>query len=169
VAITGAGVVTPTGLGYEAFRDSLCRGISGIGAITAFDCADLDTRIAAEVRVPDTELAAWVEPRKSVKLMSRAALFAVAAAAMARRQSRLGPDDVDPLRVGVVAGAGGMGPTDLDLLETQAGAAIESAAARRRWGKCVYRLSPHTASGPDRPRCKQCALPTRRRQIHRNV
>jgi 3-oxoacyl-[acyl-carrier-protein] synthase II len=133
VAITGAGVVTPTGLGYEAFRDSLCRGISGIGAITAFDCADLDTRIAAEVRVPDTELAAWVEPRKSVKLMSRAALFAVAAAAMARRQSRLGPDDVDPLRVGVVAGAGGMGPTDLDLLETQAGAAIESAAASGRW------------------------------------
>lgn len=133
VAITGAGVVTPIGLGYDAFRDALCRGISGIGTITAFDCAGLDTRIAAEVRVPDADLAAWVEPRKSVKLMSRAALFAVAAAAMARRQAQLGPDDVDPLRLGVVAGAGGMGPTDLDLLATQAGAAIDSAGAGGGW------------------------------------
>ena len=128
VAITGAGVVTPVGLGYDAFRGALCRGLSGIGPITAFDCTGLDTRIAAEVHASEAELAAWVEPRKAVKLMSRAAVFAVAAAAMARRHAGLGSDQVDPLRLGVVVGAGGMGPTDLDLLATQASSAIEAAA-----------------------------------------
>src|SRR5262249_50800604 len=61
------------------------------------------------------------------KLMSRAALFAVAAAAMARRQAGLGLRDADPRRIAVVVGAGGMGPTDVDLLAAQAEAAIAAA------------------------------------------
>jgi 3-oxoacyl-[acyl-carrier-protein] synthase II len=127
VAITGVGVVTPIGLGYEAFRDALRQGRSGVGPITVFDSAGLDTRIAAEVRAADAELAVWVEPPKATKLMSRAALFAVAAAAMARRHARLDRDEVDPRRVAVVVGAGGMGPTDLDLLAAQAEATIDAA------------------------------------------
>jgi 3-oxoacyl-[acyl-carrier-protein] synthase II len=129
VAVTGAGVVTPIGSGYEAFRDSLRQGRSTIGPIRAFDCTGLATRIAAEVDAREADLAAWVEPRKAVKLMSRSALFAVAAAAMARRQSGLERDQVDSSRFGVVVGAGGMGPTDIDLLTIQALAAIESARA----------------------------------------
>jgi 3-oxoacyl-[acyl-carrier-protein] synthase II len=127
VAITGAGVVTPIGCGYELFRDALQEGRSGVGRITAFDCSGLPTRIAAEVCDEDTDLAAWVEPRKAIKLMSRAALFAVAAAGMARQHALLGRGAVDPRRLGVVTGAGGMGPTDLDLLAIQAGAAIDAA------------------------------------------
>ena len=127
VAITGAGVVTPIGLGYEAFREGLREGRSGVGPITSFDCTGLDTRIAAEVRDGDAGLALWVEPRKAVKLMSRAARFAVAAAAMARRQAGLGHGDADPRRIAVVVGAGGMGPTDVDLLAAQAEAAIAAA------------------------------------------
>jgi 3-oxoacyl-[acyl-carrier-protein] synthase II len=129
VAITGAGVVTPIGCGYEAFRDALMHGRSGVGPITSFDCTGLDTRIAAEVRDGDAGLAAWVEPRKATKLMSRAALFAVAAAAMARRHAGLARGVVDPTRIAVVVGAGGMGPTDLDLLATQAEAVIAAAEA----------------------------------------
>ena len=129
VAITGAGVVTPIGCGYEAFREALARGRSGAGPITAFDCAGMATRIAAEVCDGAAALEQWVEPRKATKLMSRAALFAVVAAAMARQQAMLGRDAVDPRRLGVVAGAGGMGPTDLDLLAVQAGAVIEAARA----------------------------------------
>ena len=127
VAVSGAGVVTPIGSGYEAFRDALRCGRSGVGRITAFDCTGLSTQIAAEVDERQIDLAGWVEPRKSAKLMSRAALFAAAAAAMARRQAMLGRDAVDPLRLGVVVGAGGMGPTDLDLLAAQAQAAIDAA------------------------------------------
>jgi 3-oxoacyl-[acyl-carrier-protein] synthase II len=127
VAVTGAGVVTPIGCGYDSFREALRAGRSGAGPITRFDCAGLETRIAAEVRDPDADLERWVEPRKAVKTMSRAALFAAAAAAMARRQSGLERDAVDPVRVAVVMGAGGMGPTDLDLLATQVQAAIDAA------------------------------------------
>jgi 3-oxoacyl-[acyl-carrier-protein] synthase II len=127
VAITGVGLVTPIGSGYEEFSNALRAGRSGVGRITAFDSAGLDTRIAAEVRNGATDLAQWVEPTKAVKLMSRATLFAVAAAGMARRHARLGRDAVSPQRLGVVVGAGGMGPTDLDLLATQAGAAIDAA------------------------------------------
>ena len=128
VAITGAGVITPIGCGYDAFRDGLRAGRSGVGRITAFDCSGLATQIAAEVSDGAHDLAAWVEPRKATKLMSRAALFAVAAAAMARRQACLDRGAVDPCRLGVVMGAGGMGPTDLDLLATQASAAIDAAS-----------------------------------------
>ena len=127
VAITGAGVITPIGVGYEAFRDALRAGRSGVQPITSFDCTGFDTRIAAEVRDGDADLASWVEPPKAVKLMSRAARFAVAAAAMARRQAGLGRGDVDPCRMAVVVGAGGMGPTDLDLLAAQAEAVVAAA------------------------------------------
>jgi len=61
VAVTGAGVVTPIGVGVEAFGQALRAGCSGVGRITAFDCTGFDTRIAAAV--PDGfDGAAWVEP-----------------------------------------------------------------------------------------------------------
>ena len=121
------GVVTPIGWGYEAFRDALRTGRSGVRRIRAFDCTGLSTQIAAEVDDAHGDLLTWIEPRKSAKLMSRAALFAAAAAGMARRQAMLGRDAVDPRRFGVVVGAGGMGPTDLDMLTSQAEATIDAA------------------------------------------
>jgi 3-oxoacyl-[acyl-carrier-protein] synthase II len=127
VAITGIGVVTPIGVGRVEFADSLRAGRSGAARITAFDCDGFDTRIAAEVDDRRFDAGAYVEPRKMVKHMSRSATFAVAAAAMARRDAGLGRDDVDPYRVAVSLGAGGMGPVDLDLLSGQASAAIRSA------------------------------------------
>lgn len=129
IAITGIGVVTPIGIGSAAFRDALRAGRSGTKAIAAFDCDGFDTRIAAEVDA-GFDAGAYVEPRKMVKHMSRAASFAVAAAAMARRESGLAADDVDPYRVSVSLGAGGMGPVDLDLLAAQATAAIISSRGR---------------------------------------
>jgi 3-oxoacyl-[acyl-carrier-protein] synthase II len=126
VAITGIGVVTPIGVGLDAFGHALRAGCSGVRRISAFDCDGFDTQIAASVPT-DFDGTTWVEPRKMAKLMSRSALFAVAAAAMARRAAGLGAEDVDPCRIGVVLGAAGMGPTDNDLLATQARAVIESA------------------------------------------
>jgi 3-oxoacyl-[acyl-carrier-protein] synthase II len=126
VAITGIGVVTPIGIGFDAFAGALRGGTSGVRRIEAFDCSGFNTQIAAAVP-DDFDAAAWVEPRKSAKLMSRSALFAVAAAAMARQVAGLAAEDVDPERIAVVLGAGGMGPTDNDLLATQARAVLDSA------------------------------------------
>src|SRR5213592_3072831 len=96
VAITGIGVVTPIGVGRAEYTDALRAGRSGCGPITAFDCEGFDTRIAAEVDDRRFDAGAYVEPRKMVKHMSRPARFAVAAAAMARRDAALSSGDADP-------------------------------------------------------------------------
>jgi 3-oxoacyl-[acyl-carrier-protein] synthase II len=50
VAITGFGVVSPIGVGREAFWNSLEQGRSGIGRITRFDCTTFAVQLAGEVR-----------------------------------------------------------------------------------------------------------------------
>lgn len=125
VAITGVGLVTPIGVGADAFAEALFAGRSGIGHVTAFRCEGLETRIAGEVH--DFDPVRWVDPPKTAKLLSRAAAFAMAAASMARSMSGLSPDHVAPQRIGVSIGAGGMGPTDIELLALQAEAVIDSA------------------------------------------
>lgn len=125
VMVTGLGVVTPIGVGGEAFEDGLRSGCSGTADLRAFDCSGLDTRIAAEVDDDALRLVDLVTPRKAVKLMSRAAGFAVAASAQAREHARLGPDDVDPERLAVALGASGMGPSDFDMVRGEALALID--------------------------------------------
>lgn len=50
VVVTGLGVVSPIGIGADAFWTSLRHGASGIGPITKFDASNLASRIAGEVR-----------------------------------------------------------------------------------------------------------------------
>ena len=47
VVITGVGVVSPIGIGKEAFWDSLKNGRSGVGALTFFDTTDYPCKIDA--------------------------------------------------------------------------------------------------------------------------
>jgi len=127
VAVTGVGVVTPVGIGAGEFGRALRAGRSGVRRIRAFPCDGFETQIAAEVDDASLDAVRFVDPPKLLKLMSRSAVFAVAAAAMARREARLGADAVDPRRLGVCLGAGGMGVVDLDLLAGQADAVLASA------------------------------------------
>lgn len=48
--ITGIGVVSPLGVGKEAFFNALKEGKSGIKTITRFDATGFPVRIAGEVR-----------------------------------------------------------------------------------------------------------------------
>ncbi len=50
VAVTGVGVVTPIGIGKEAFWNALLEGRSGVRRIESFDPSPFPTQIAAEVR-----------------------------------------------------------------------------------------------------------------------
>ncbi|SRR6266568_625999 len=124
VAVTGVGVVTPIGIGADAFGQALRAGRSGVRRITAFPCDGFETQIAAEVDDASFDATSYVDPPKLLKLMSRSAIFAVASAAMAREAAQLGPGEVDPRRMGVCLGAGGMGVVDLDLLVGQAEAVL---------------------------------------------
>src|SRR5262245_25026175 len=135
VAITGAGVVTPIGIGADAFCEALRAGRSGVRRISAFPCEGFESQIAAEVADGSFDAVGFVNPPKLLKLMSRSAVFAVASAAMARRAAHLDAGEMDPARLGVSLGAGGMGVVDLDLLVGQAEAVLAAAGenGRTQW------------------------------------
>ncbi|MCK4324111.1 MAG: beta-ketoacyl-[acyl-carrier-protein] synthase II, partial [Armatimonadetes bacterium] len=50
VVITGLGVVSPVGIGKDAFWDAVVQGRSGIDWIEGFDTSDLYCRIGGQVR-----------------------------------------------------------------------------------------------------------------------
>src|SRR5262245_41166603 len=103
VVITGLGVVSPIGIGTEAFTASLRAGRSGVRAITLFDASGFPVRIGAEV--VDFDPKAYVRPRKSLKVMSREIQFGFAAADMAMTAAGLQQGQAEPDRFGVVFGA----------------------------------------------------------------
>jgi 3-oxoacyl-[acyl-carrier-protein] synthase II len=98
------GVVSPVGVGIDAFWDSLSHGRSGIAGITQFDASQAPVRIAAEVK-SDFDPARYIPNRKSMKLMSRSSLFAVSAAQMALADSGLELNKIDTSTIGVCMGS----------------------------------------------------------------
>lgn len=133
VAITGLGVVSPIGLGYQAAWDSLVAGRTGLRRISQFDPAHLRASVAGEV--VDFDPAEYVKPRKSLKVMARDAQFTVAAAGMAREHAALGVDDVDPERFGVLFG-GGVIRSPLEVVAAPYAACVDDDGVYEfgRWG-----------------------------------
>jgi 3-oxoacyl-[acyl-carrier-protein] synthase II len=121
IAITGIGVVSPFGLGREAFWDHVSRGVSGTRAITEFDATSYPCRVAAAVpRVtsdqaqrlagePDGNGNGHADPKR----YSRAALFGVLAAREAWHDAGLAHGEPN---AGVIIGTGGGG---IDVGEQQ--------------------------------------------------
>lgn len=103
VVITGMGVVSPIGIGKEAFWDSLKNGRSGVGRLTHFDASDYSCQIDAEIKGFDAEK--YIE-KKAIRRMDRFTQFAYAAADMAVRDAGLDQAKLDPDRVGVIVGSG---------------------------------------------------------------
>jgi 3-oxoacyl-[acyl-carrier-protein] synthase II len=115
VVITGLGIISPIGIGREAFWSSLQAGRSGVRQVTRFDTSGFPVHIGAEVI--DFDPKAYVRPRKSLKVMSREIQYGFAAADMAVSDARLTTPSVGPDRIGVVFGAD-MIYCDLEELET---------------------------------------------------
>jgi 3-oxoacyl-[acyl-carrier-protein] synthase II len=103
IVITGMGVVTPIGIGNEAFWDSLKNGRSGAGLVTFFDTADYPSKIDAEVKGFQPEL--YIE-KKSIKRMDRFTQFSCAAADMAIKDANLDLTKLNMDRAGVIVGSG---------------------------------------------------------------
>jgi 3-oxoacyl-[acyl-carrier-protein] synthase II len=103
VVVTGAGAVTPLGVGVEAFWARLVRGESGVGPVTLMDASDYPTRIAAEVK--DFAAEDWLD-KKEARRIDRFLAFAVAAAQMAMDDCRFPADPEVRLQTGVLIGSG---------------------------------------------------------------
>jgi len=103
VVITGYGVVSPIGIGIDAFWDSLANGRSGVTRVTSFDASQFSTQICAGVKNFEPEK--YID-KKKVRKMDRFTQLAFAAAKMAIEEAKLDMEKEDPFRVGVVVGSG---------------------------------------------------------------
>ncbi len=103
VVITGMGVVSPVGSNMETFWDSLRNGRHGIARIQAFDPSNSEVTVAAEVK--DFDPLDYFE-KKELRRTDRYNQYAIAAAVQAVEDCGTRFQDLDPYRVGVIAGSG---------------------------------------------------------------
>ncbi|MDR7417537.1 MAG: beta-ketoacyl-ACP synthase II [Armatimonadota bacterium] len=108
VVVTGLGVVSPIGIGHEAFWSGLMAGRSGVGEVTRFDASAFQTRIAAEVR--DFDPTAFMD-RKEVRRNDRFVQFAYAATRLAMEHAGFAITPANAYRTGVLIGSGIGGAT----------------------------------------------------------
>lgn len=103
VVITGLGVVSPIGIGRDAFWNALAGQQTGIGTAAALTRIGFPVTVGAEVK--NFEGKEFVTPRKSLKVMCREIQFAYAAAQLAMKDAGLTTGVVAPERLGVVLGS----------------------------------------------------------------
>lgn len=103
VVVTGLGIVSPIGIGLEAFNQSLHDRKSGVKLRESFAESDWPFRIGGII--DDYDPKQYVKPRKSLKLMCREIQFGFGAAQLALADAKLESDAIDPERAGVVCGS----------------------------------------------------------------
>ena len=103
VVVTGIGVVSPIGIGVDAFWGALLQGCNGIGRITHFNPSEYRSQMAAEVK--DFRPENWIE-EKTITRLDRFTHFALASAALAVQDAGLNGSAFDQNRAGVIIGSG---------------------------------------------------------------
>jgi 3-oxoacyl-[acyl-carrier-protein] synthase II len=107
VVITGMGVVSPNGIGKEAFCRATLLGKSGVKRITRFDSSHLPVHIGGEI--PEFDELAWVEARER-KHVSRVVPLCLAATTEAVKDSGLDTSAMsmdEKRQIGIILGTGG--------------------------------------------------------------
>ena len=90
VVVTGLGVISSLGIGWEEFWGNLLAGKSGISRITAFDTSKYDRHYAGEVK--DFDPTKFINKRK-VNKIGRSSQMAIAASKLALNDSNLKLND----------------------------------------------------------------------------
>ncbi len=101
VVITGLGVVSSIGIGWEKFWDALLNGKSGISPISSFDTSNQFTHNGGEVK--DFRPEDFI-PQEKLPTLSRASQMALAAAKLAIKDARLSVEGLQTMRGGVCLG-----------------------------------------------------------------
>ncbi|HHK67345.1 MAG TPA: beta-ketoacyl-[acyl-carrier-protein] synthase II [Candidatus Acetothermia bacterium] len=102
--VTGLGPITPIGIGKEAFWEGLRTGKSGIRRVDdIIDLDGIDVKIGAPVL--DFDPLEHMDRRRARRI-DRSAQFGLVATKLAFSDAGLNPADLDPDRVGVIAGTG---------------------------------------------------------------
>jgi 3-oxoacyl-[acyl-carrier-protein] synthase II len=103
IAITGIGLIAPTGVGRERVWAALAEGRSGISRIEDFDTSNLKTNIAGVCREFRGE--EFFDEREMSRL-DRVSQMAIAATEMATREAGLTNGQLDSYDAGVYLGTG---------------------------------------------------------------
>lgn len=133
VVITGLGVVSPIGIGTEAFWSSLVEGRSGIRPTSLLEGDGAPRPIGGEVCHFDPKQ--FVRQRKSLKLMSRDIQLAVAAAELASKNARLDASPPDPDRLGIVFGSDMILCELEEMVPAYRGCMVDGKFQYELWGK----------------------------------
>ncbi len=99
VVVTGLGVLSASGAGWQPFWEACLQRKSALRPLTR-----LSSMMAGEV--PDFDPKQYVKNRKNIKLMSRDIQFAVGASKLAFADAGIDPAALDLARSGVVIGSG---------------------------------------------------------------
>jgi len=102
VVITGLGVVSPIGIGKDAYWQALRSGTNGVARITHFDAENYPVKIAAEVK--DFRPDDWMD-HKEARRTDRVIHFTMAAGALAVEDGALDVSRLDKERFGVFLGS----------------------------------------------------------------
>jgi len=107
VVITGMGVVSPNGIGREAFCRATLAGKSGVKRISRFDSSMLLVHIGGEI--PEFDELAWVDARER-KHVSRVVPLCLAATTEALKDACLDTAEMsieEKRQIGIILGTGG--------------------------------------------------------------
>ncbi|HTL17276.1 MAG TPA: beta-ketoacyl-[acyl-carrier-protein] synthase family protein [Patescibacteria group bacterium] len=108
VVVTGAGIITSLGAGWNVNAEGFREGRKAFGPVTLFDVSRQRVKMAAEVDLP-AELPPTQLPPRSLKRMDRAARLLLHAGHEAWTQSGWEPADHLPLVLGTTGGGMSMG------------------------------------------------------------
>lgn len=103
VVITGAGLVTPVGIGIDENWENITSGKSGVCEITHFDTSDFPVKIAGEVKnfTPED----FVD-KKDCRKFDKFIIYSLVAAELAVQNSGLDINKIDSERAGTIIGSG---------------------------------------------------------------
>jgi len=107
VVITGMGVVSPNGIGKEAFCRAILAGKSGVKRITRYDVSSLPVQIAGEI--PEFDELAWIDARER-KHVSRVVPLCIAASTEALKDAGIDSANLsmeEKREIGIILGTGG--------------------------------------------------------------
>lgn len=101
VVISGVGIVSPIGIGGQAFEKNLFLGKNGVQKITLFDTSQLGRHFAGEI--PDFDPFEFISPDRC-QTYGRASQFAIASAIMALEDAGLDKKNLKGKRSAIIIG-----------------------------------------------------------------
>ena len=133
VVITGLGVVSPVGIGIEAFWQALLDRASGIAVRPELESTRSPFRLWAPVR--DFEGKQYIKPRKAIKVMCPPIQFGYVAAKLAAEQAGILEGAGDRQRIGTVFGADAFFADPHDVVSAIQKCRIEGRFMADQWGE----------------------------------